>query len=819
MSRLVWWMPLLVLASLSSCPVQADIVLINDRVDSQQVTEVRFDVPPSCVITGLGFRAHYDNITTMHCRYSELLPDGTLGEPKEAHLGSEPDHDCEGKVLLPDGWVAVGFGARAAPEWDVTTVRVWGRKLNPDGTLGEMKAFSDGFLPEHSLERAVLVDEPDRVLVGAGLRFHFNDIIGIYGRSQRVVDLDPQAKSRKLEVKAWVLDGLEPAGFEGLQRQLAEFDVDRIDVDLDIADIPSEYQLQALNAVASVADAAGAETYLWVTGASEEWLATLFESVSGLDGLVLDTTNGSGVNSLAAVNSACSALGKSFAVRPAADDYIQREAVRKLPKSAAVILDASCLELAEDMIADRDVYVEVDVARQSTGRGMLPDVRINELAGAAIAGAGAGAKGFVAHINAADSYVFDSSNIIALKAIHSLADNPFQPIDQLWKTLCDARFGDASESARVALQWTASANDLIFDVFGVDFQRYGLRIASVDMAKDNLLSQTTLSDASAHGQSVRELLAPTEKLRKAASSEKETVRWVLRQAVAATDSAIEKSGSLESRLLRIELERMRQAAEFWDAATEAYLRAQVHWVDISPETRHYAEEALSVLQNAASSAEASVIPDGVGGFVYSVRRHLDKALEEGPMALAFKNVRKLADSGKDDEAVLALVDILNDPVFAPHMSKQNVQFAELLGSLSSLGTPTDTVHVRRHGDGSWKLEKMGGKWCWVMGEGAPCMYMDVPGDPIDPPGDFVLTFDYFDVGNGKLYFHYDSAYEKDKQYHPVEPIQLQNTGTWKTGSFRMTNAVFSGGQNNDSDMRFVCGQGTGIRNVSLKRAN
>jgi hypothetical protein len=67
--------------SLTICHISlADFVLFEDRIDSQQKTELRYDVPNGCVVTGLGFRAAYDNITTMHCRYNRLLPNGKLGE-------------------------------------------------------------------------------------------------------------------------------------------------------------------------------------------------------------------------------------------------------------------------------------------------------------------------------------------------------------------------------------------------------------------------------------------------------------------------------------------------------------------------------------------------------------------------------------------------------------------------------------------------------------------------------------------------------------------------------------------------------------------
>ncbi|MHC4282837.1 MAG: hypothetical protein ACYSWZ_07710, partial [Planctomycetota bacterium] len=184
----------------------ADFVLFEDRIDSQQKTEIRYDVPNGCVVTGLGFRAAYDNITTMHCRYHRLLPNGKLGEAKEVHLGSEAEHACEAKVMLPDGWVAVGFGAAGEPEWDVTVLRIWARRLNADGTLGEMKTYSDGFKPDRGCEREIILADPDRMMVGAGLRFHHNDIQGVYCRSKRILKVDEQSRRnlRGFTGRGWV---------------------------------------------------------------------------------------------------------------------------------------------------------------------------------------------------------------------------------------------------------------------------------------------------------------------------------------------------------------------------------------------------------------------------------------------------------------------------------------------------------------------------------------------------------------------------------------------------------------------------------------
>ena len=89
----------------------------------------------------------------------------------------------------------------------------------------------------------------------------------------------------------------------------------------------------------------------------------------------------------------------------------------------------------------------------------------------------------------------------------------------------------------------------------------------------------------------------------------------------------------------------------------------------------------------------------------------------------------------------------------------------------------------------------------------------------DVPADYVVSFEYFDKGDWKIYFNYDSNYPsaQKREYHPVEPLQLTNTGTWKNGSFVLTNCRFASSQNNNADMRFVSGKGACIRHIRLER--
>jgi hypothetical protein len=209
-----------------------DLRLIERRVEARQKTEAEWDLPPGCVVTGIGARAHVDNLTTMHVQYRHVQADGSLGPAQEKRLGDEPDNACEAKILLPEGWVVVGFGARGAPEWDVATFRVWGRRWDPEGRKTEVRAWSDGREPEAGLERSVLVEAPDRVLVGVGLRFHQNDIQGIYARSARVVRVPEGDRSLRLSEAADGVPVLKLWPRELGPIPIAALDPDRIQAEL-----------------------------------------------------------------------------------------------------------------------------------------------------------------------------------------------------------------------------------------------------------------------------------------------------------------------------------------------------------------------------------------------------------------------------------------------------------------------------------------------------------------------------------------------------------------------------------------------------------
>jgi hypothetical protein len=161
------------------------VVLIDHKVESDDKVEAYLKAPPGYVITGLGSRAHYDNITTMWLKVQPILPDGTLGEAEELRHGWEPDAHLEAKVELPEGYIATGFGAGIAPEWDVKRLGVWARPLRKDGTLGEEKLFRGGVDLKSGFEKTVRL-EKGRVLTSAGLNCMLNDVNGIKATSAKL---------------------------------------------------------------------------------------------------------------------------------------------------------------------------------------------------------------------------------------------------------------------------------------------------------------------------------------------------------------------------------------------------------------------------------------------------------------------------------------------------------------------------------------------------------------------------------------------------------------------------------------------------------
>lgn len=162
------------------------LVLVDPKVDADDKCEGFLQAPPGYVVTGLGARAHYDNITTLWMKIQPIMPDGSLGQAEQLRTGWERDAGLEAEIELPPGYVATGFGAGIAPEWDVKRMGVWARPLNKDGTLGEEKLFRGGKDLQSGFEKQVQLP-PGRVLTAAGLNCMLNDVNGIKAASAALV--------------------------------------------------------------------------------------------------------------------------------------------------------------------------------------------------------------------------------------------------------------------------------------------------------------------------------------------------------------------------------------------------------------------------------------------------------------------------------------------------------------------------------------------------------------------------------------------------------------------------------------------------------
>lgn len=169
----------------TNCGDGTGVVTLDDRrVDFQEQTEAQYTVPEGYVITGIGARGSDENISTMLVREQPLLADGDLGESRIVRFGFEPDGPIEAAIMLPSCYLAVGYGARAVPEFDIATLAIWARPVLPDGSLGPMEEFRAGREPGGGLERHFIVED-GRALTGVGLRMQFSDLTGMYVASDR----------------------------------------------------------------------------------------------------------------------------------------------------------------------------------------------------------------------------------------------------------------------------------------------------------------------------------------------------------------------------------------------------------------------------------------------------------------------------------------------------------------------------------------------------------------------------------------------------------------------------------------------------------
>jgi hypothetical protein len=475
-----------------------------------------------------------------------------------------------------------------------------------------------------------------------------------------------------------------------------------------------------------------------------------------------------------------------------------------------------------DPFGPRDIIVEFDLIRHSMTQSRIPDVRIDELPALIIEAAMAGAKGFIVQVSHLHRELLDGVNSLSLRALHRLADDPFQPTDPLWKELSALKYGPAAEHASTALKRTAAINNLIYRTFDYPLLWYNATMHPL-LEIDARIKFFAGTASSPQAKAVlQDLLEPTGKTISKASQEKQTALWLLQQSISDANKAATVHPTPQTKALVDAMQNLKTVTLFFHNATSAYLNTKLYAIDGAPITRASVTDALEALEKTASASTSS---SGLGvlvghtAFARTIQGSLEYYAERASLPSALRIVQKLSGRLQNEEAANELRQIFLSSKFAPHLFKQNKMIGEIASSLKAFGDHSYDLRVVRGGDGSWTIDKIAGHWCWVLGEKSPCLYLDVQGSPLNPPADYVLSFEYFDKGDWRIYFHYDSDYPSalKREYHPVEPLQLKNTRTWKNASFVLTNCRFGSSQNVSADMRFVSGTEAYIRNIRMER--
>jgi predicted alpha-1,2-mannosidase len=125
---------------------------------------------------------------------------------------------------------------------------------------------------------------------------------------------------------------------------------------------------------------------------------------------------------------------------------------------------------------------------------------------------------------------------------------------------------------------------------------------------------------------------------------------------------------------------------------------------------------------------------------------------------------------------------------------------------------TDTeCGLRRldNGDGVTTPVTVGGRDARSTTTGSPYIYFDVTNSLV-PGGKYHadVQLDYFDQGTGSWSLQYDSS-DPAQKYKSTPPVTLTNTGTWKTATFTVDDAGFTGRENGSADFRLSSNGGTG----------
>jgi hypothetical protein len=135
----------------------------------------------------MSMRARDGELVTLVIQTRDVLPDGSLANPRTELHGWYSDYEPEGRpAQLPEGYVATGVGLTIRPIADVGDFVLYGSKLNPDGTLSDPVEVHGGFGPDEEKQQREVRFEGNRVLTGIGFRVNNDTVTGILGESARV---------------------------------------------------------------------------------------------------------------------------------------------------------------------------------------------------------------------------------------------------------------------------------------------------------------------------------------------------------------------------------------------------------------------------------------------------------------------------------------------------------------------------------------------------------------------------------------------------------------------------------------------------------
>jgi predicted alpha-1,2-mannosidase len=113
------------------------------------------------------------------------------------------------------------------------------------------------------------------------------------------------------------------------------------------------------------------------------------------------------------------------------------------------------------------------------------------------------------------------------------------------------------------------------------------------------------------------------------------------------------------------------------------------------------------------------------------------------------------------------------------------------------------------GDGVTTPVTVGGRAARSTTSGSPYMYFDVANSVV-PGGKYhaVIQIDYYDHGTGSWSVQYDSS-DPAQKYKSTPPVARTNTDTWKTATFTVDDAGFTGRENGSADFRLSSNGGDG----------